>query len=99
MRAALGETIDANWRSEVEFLRSLVRVPSDNPPGDCAPIAETAAAGLAALGFAVERHRVPEALVRKNGMVSATNLVVRKSFGSGKGPIIALNAHGDVVPP
>jgi acetylornithine deacetylase/succinyl-diaminopimelate desuccinylase-like protein len=28
-----------------------------------------------------------------------TNLIVRKSFGSGKGPVIALNAHGDVVPP
>jgi acetylornithine deacetylase/succinyl-diaminopimelate desuccinylase-like protein len=32
-------------------------------------------------------------------MVSVTNLVVRERFGSGKGPTIALNAHGDVVPP
>ncbi len=32
-------------------------------------------------------------------MVSVTNLVVRETFGSGKGPVIALNAHGDVVPP
>ena len=91
--------IDANWPREVAFLESLVRVPSDNPPGDCAAIAETAASGLEALGFTVERHKVPEALVRKNGMVSATNLIVRKSFGSGKGPVVALNAHGDVVPP
>lgn len=30
-------------------------------------------------------------------MVSATNLVVRESFGAG--PVFALNAHGDVVPP
>jgi acetylornithine deacetylase/succinyl-diaminopimelate desuccinylase-like protein len=30
-------------------------------------------------------------------MISATNLVVRLTFGSG--PVIALNAHGDVVPP
>ena len=30
-------------------------------------------------------------------MVSATNLVVRHRFGDG--PVIALNAHGDVVPP
>ena len=30
-------------------------------------------------------------------MISATNLVVRESFGAG--PVFALNAHGDVVPP
>ena len=32
-------------------------------------------------------------------MISVTNLVVRERFGTGKGPVIALNAHGDVVPP
>jgi acetylornithine deacetylase/succinyl-diaminopimelate desuccinylase-like protein len=32
-------------------------------------------------------------------MISCTNLVVRVRFGSGNGPVIALNAHGDVVPP
>ena len=31
-------------------------------------------------------------------MITATNLIVRKRFGKG-GPTIALNAHGDVVPP
>ena len=72
---------------------------SDNPPGDCARHADTAASGLEALGFSVERHPVPEALVRGNGMISATNLIVRKTFGTGRGPVIALNAHGDVVPP
>lgn len=81
------------------FLKSLVRVPSDNPPGDCARHAEEAAKLLEALDFKVERHRVPDALVRKNGMRSATNLVIRERFGAGKGPVIALNAHGDVVPP
>jgi succinyl-diaminopimelate desuccinylase len=35
--------------------------------------------------------------VQANGMISATNLVVRHKFG--EGPVIALNAHGDVVPP
>jgi acetylornithine deacetylase/succinyl-diaminopimelate desuccinylase family protein len=93
------QTIDANWPREVEFLKSLVRVASDNPPGDCAPHAEASASALEALGFAVERHPVPEALVRENGMISATNLIVRKTFGAGRGPVIALNAHGDVVPP
>ena len=80
------------------FLAELVKVPSDNPPGDCAPHAERAAALLEGLGFTVERHPVPADLVRANGMASATNLVVRHRFGEG-GPTIALNAHGDVVPP
>ncbi len=42
---------------------------------------------------------MPDALVKQYGMVSVTNLVIRERFGSGKGPVIALNAHGDVVPP
>ena len=79
------------------FLRELVRVPSDNPPGDCAPHAAWAAALLEGLGFVVERHPVPDDLIRANGMVSAVNLVVRERFGPG--PTVALNAHGDVVPP
>lgn len=91
--------IDANFPREVEFLKSLVRVPSDNPPGDCARHAEESARLLEGLGFTVERHRVPDAVVKKHGMVSATNLIVRETFGSGKGPVIAMNAHGDVVPP
>ena len=50
------------------------------------------------MGLSAERHRVPEAFLRDYGMVSVTNLIVRHRFGSG-GPTIALNAHGDVVPP
>lgn len=95
----ISQIIDAEWARQVDFLKSLVRVASDNPPGDCAPHAEAAAAGLEELGFTVERHPVPEALVRQNGMISATNLIIRKSFGTGSGPVVALNAHGDVVPP
>ncbi len=43
--------------------------------------------------------RCPPSSSRENGMISATNLIVRHTFGTGKGPVIALNAHGDVVPP
>jgi acetylornithine deacetylase/succinyl-diaminopimelate desuccinylase-like protein len=95
----ISATIDANFPREVAFLQALVRAPSDNPPGDCAPAAEVAAQELQALGYTVERHRVPDALVRANGMISVTNLIVRRTFGAGRGPIVALNAHGDVVPP
>jgi succinyl-diaminopimelate desuccinylase len=90
----------AQHRGEAEaFLAELVREPSDNPPGDCAPHAAKAAALLEAMGLDVERHRVPDDEVRAHGMVSCTNLIVRSTFGSGAGPVIAMNAHGDVVPP
>jgi len=83
----------------VKFLKDIVRIPSDNPPGDCSHHAVKTAKLLQELGFKVEQHRVPDALVRKHGMRSVINLVVRERFGSGGGPVIALNAHGDVVPP
>ncbi|GGG44540.1 succinyl-diaminopimelate desuccinylase [Caldovatus sediminis] len=96
--ASIAAFLEGERVRQTEFLAALVRAPSDNPPGDCAPHAARAAALLEGLGFAVERHAVPEALVRARGMVSVTNLVVRHRFGPG-GPVIALNAHGDAVPP
>ena len=86
-------------REACVFLAELVRRPSDNPPGDCAPHAQMTAELLEAMGLDVERHPVPDDDVRAHGMVSCTNLIVRKTFGSGRGPTVALNAHGDVVPP
>jgi acetylornithine deacetylase/succinyl-diaminopimelate desuccinylase-like protein len=91
------DLVRARFAEQTAFLAQLVRCPSDNPPGDCAGFAERAAALLEGLGLAVERHPVPQTEVRANGMVSATNLVVRHRFGAG--PTIALNAHGDAVPP
>jgi acetylornithine deacetylase/succinyl-diaminopimelate desuccinylase-like protein len=49
------------------------------------------------MDFEVERHAVPETAAAAEGLRSITNLVVRHRFGAG--PTIALNAHGDVVPP
>jgi acetylornithine deacetylase/succinyl-diaminopimelate desuccinylase-like protein len=90
--------VDADFDAEVAFLAELVRVPSDNPPGNCTPHAEKAGALLEQLGYTVERYPVPEETAKAAGMISAVNLIVRRKFGSG-GPCIALNAHGDVVPP
>ncbi|MCQ4271711.1 ArgE/DapE family deacylase [Pseudomonas kuykendallii] len=93
----LRNSVDQHFQAEVEFLADLVRRPSDNPAGDCAEHAELTAQALEALGFEVERHAVPQAEVHAAGMLSVTNLVIRQRFGDG--PVIALNAHGDVVPP
>jgi succinyl-diaminopimelate desuccinylase len=97
LTSTLLETVDRHFTTEVDFLAALVRKPSDNPPGDCAGHAEMTALALESFGFTVERHPVPHADVTRAGMISATNLVVRHRFGDG--PVIALNAHGDVVAP
>ena len=95
--ATIRRYLDSQRAAIEGFLAALVAVPSSNPPGDCAPHAARAAELLEELGFEVERHPVPEDLVRANGMVSCVNLVVRRRYGDG--PVVALNAHGDVVPP
>jgi succinyl-diaminopimelate desuccinylase len=89
--------IDAHFDDEIRFLQALVQVPTDTPPGNNAPHAERTAELLAGFGFSAERHAVPQAKVRAGGLQSITNLIVRRRFGDG--PTVALNAHGDVVPP
>src|SRR5438552_17952947 len=89
--------VDEKFARETAFLAELVKVPSDNPPGDCAPHAARTRQLLEQLGIEVEAHPVPRASVEAVGMQSATNLIIRHRFGDG--PVIALNAHGDVVPP
>ena len=89
--------IDAHFDDEVAFLQALVRVPTDTPPGNNAPHAERTAELLEAFGFQAERHPVPQAEVQAAGLESITNLIVRRPYGPG--PTVALNAHGDVVPP
>jgi acetylornithine deacetylase/succinyl-diaminopimelate desuccinylase family protein len=93
----LDQWIDAHFDEEVRFLQELIRVPTPTPPGDNAPHAERTAQLLEGFGLHAEKHPVPEAEVRANGLASITNLIVRRRYGDG--PTIALNAHGDVVPP
>jgi len=89
--------IDQHFDEEVRFLQALVQVPTDTPPGNNAPHAERTAELLAAMGLIAQRHPVPNDEVKAYGLQSLTNLIVRRAYGPG--PTIALNAHGDVVPP
>jgi succinyl-diaminopimelate desuccinylase len=90
--------IDAHFDEEVKFLQALVQVPTDTPPGNNAPHAERTAELLHGFGLDAETHPVPASALKDYGMVSITNLIVRRPYAPG-GPTIALNAHGDVVPP
>ena len=96
--AALDAWIDQHFDEQVKFLQALVQVPTDTPPGNNAPHAERTAELIKPFGFEAEKHVVPEQEVKDYGMQSITNLIVRRPYGDG-GKTIALNAHGDVVPP
>jgi len=90
--------IDQHFDEEVRFLQALVQVPTDTPPGNNAPHAERTAELLAGFGLQAEKHAVPEAEVKAAGLQSITDLIVRRQYAAG-GRTVALNAHGDVVPP
>ena len=90
--------IDAHFEEEVAFLQQLIRVPTDTPPGNNAPHAQHTAALLEAMGLPTEQHPVPVERVQAAGLQTITNLIVRRRYGAG-GRTLALNAHGDVVPP
>jgi acetylornithine deacetylase/succinyl-diaminopimelate desuccinylase family protein len=99
--------IDAHFDEQVRFLQELVRVPTDTPPGNNAPHAERTAQLLAGFGFEAEKHPVPADEVKAAGLESITNLIVRRYYSPERTPegrpasgrVVALNAHGDVVPP
>jgi len=95
--AQLDAWIDAHFDEEVKFLQQLVQVPTDTPPGNNAPHAERTAELLAGFGLTAEKHPVPAQEVKDYGLESITNLIVRRQYGEGR--TVALNAHGDVVPP
>jgi acetylornithine deacetylase/succinyl-diaminopimelate desuccinylase family protein len=90
--------IDEHFDEEVAFLQQVVRIPTDTPPGNNAPHADAVADLVQAYGWSAEKHAVPRERVRDYGMESITNLIIRRPYAVG-GPTIALNAHGDVVPP
>lgn len=98
MSQQITQWIDDHFDEEVALLQQVLRVPTDTPPGNNAPHAETVAELVKAYGWSAEKHAVPEQEVRAYGMESITNLIIRRPYAAG-GPTIALNAHGDVVPP
>lgn len=97
LHAKLDAWVDEHFDEQVKFLQALVQVPTDTPPGNNAPHAQRTAELLLAMGLDAEKHPVPADELKAYGLQSITNLIVRRHYGDG--PTIALNAHGDVVPP
>ena len=108
----LDQWIEDHFDQQVRFLQSLVQIPTDTPPGNNSPHAQKTAVLLSDMGLKAEQYVVPSQTVQHHGLEAITNLIVRQEFTpSGhqacanqqmkakKGLTIALNAHGDVVPP
>lgn len=93
----IDQWIDQHFDEQVKFLQELVRVPTDTPPGNNTPHAIRTAELLHHMGMQAEQFEIPQALVESHGLTSITNLIVRRRYGEGR--VVALNAHGDVVPP
>ena len=93
--------IDTHFDEEIRFLQALVQVPTDTPPGHNAPHADLTAELLKGFGFEAQKYPIPQSALDDYGMASITNLIVRRQYGASanSGRTIALNAHGDVVPP
>ena len=94
----LDQFIDDHFDEQVVFLQKLIQVPTDTPPGNNTPHALRTVELLKEMGLACEQYAVPETEVKAVGLTSITNLISKVEFGAG-GKTIALNAHGDVVPP
>jgi succinyl-diaminopimelate desuccinylase len=101
----IDQWIDAHFDEQVKFLQALIQVPTDTPPGNNTPHALRTAELLTTMGYEAEQHAPPQALVDACGLQTITNLIVRRNYGTNGdatlngGKTIALNAHGDVVPP
>ena len=50
IRNAIHAFLEANRDAETHFLAQIVKIPSDNPPGDCDPAAALTAGLLEGLG-------------------------------------------------
>jgi len=94
----LDQWIDAHFDEQVSFLQSVLSVPTDTPPGNNTPHALHTAELLKKYDMQAQAHAVPAEVVQAAGLESITNLIVKRQYGQG-GRVLALNAHGDVVPP
>jgi len=89
MRADLKNQVLGEIRGEevLELACRLIRIPSENPPGDVSEIAGFVEDRLSGLGVSVERYEPVKGRV---------NIVAR--IGKGGGKELVFNGHMDVVP-
>ena len=93
---SIRDAVAASAQECLELCQALVRLPTENPPGEVEAATEWLASWLEGRAHQVERHPVPTPFARHYGRGDITNLVVRRRFG--EGPTIALHAPLDTLP-
>jgi acetylornithine deacetylase/succinyl-diaminopimelate desuccinylase-like protein len=93
---AVYDRVAATAGEAAALTQALVRLPTENPPGETDAAMESIAGWLEARGLAVERVPVPDPFARQCGRAGVMNLIVRRRFGPG--PTVALAVAIDTLP-
>jgi len=100
--ALIGRAVDDLADEMVEFLREIVRIPTENPPGANYPqCASAIGRAMAEAGLDVRTVDVPPDLLlclAPHGMGLPRPSVIGRLPGAGDRPLLHLTGHYDVVP-
>lgn len=100
--ALIGGAVDELAEEMVEFLREIVRIPTENPPGENYPqCAAAIGRAMTDAGLAVEQVDVPAELLPRlapHGMGLPRPSVIGRLEGGGQRPLLHFTGHYDVVP-
>lgn len=78
--------VEEHQAEMVDFLKRLVQIPSDNPAGDCYPIATFLHKQLSEYGLEdVSLLQGDEVEVKESGMISLANVVAKTALVRGMG--------------
>lgn len=92
-------TIDSMREEMVDFLKALIAIPSDNPPGIYEEISAYLAECYRDLGLESQVVKVPDELLKAQNLETSRYNVVGALRGRSGKPRLIMNPHIDAVPP
>ncbi|WZL71655.1 ArgE/DapE family deacylase [Clostridiaceae bacterium 35-E11] len=102
MSAAIDEAVENLEDELVEFAREIIRIPTENPPGENYPqCAKAIGEMMKKIGCEVEYISVPEAVLPElapHGQNLPRVSVIGRYNGKAQRPLIHFSGHFDVVP-
>lgn len=97
MREQIKKKVDQLEEEAVTLLQQMVRINSENPPGNNPELAEFLAGKLKRWGMIVDVHNPPQELLKKLGLPGPRPSILAKLKESGS-PVLILCPHLDTVP-
>lgn len=92
----IAEAMTRRRAQQFAFLKDLVSLNTQVPPGSLKKACDRLTKMLEGLGFVVERHTPPKDRLDAAGREPFDNLVIRRKFGDG--PVLALVSNMDTPP-